>query len=35
MTTSYDRRLVALEQRHYQRALPTLRIFHTIIKPGA
>jgi hypothetical protein len=31
--TSYDRRLTALEQRHYRIALPTLRIYHTIISP--
>jgi hypothetical protein len=27
-------RLVALEQRHYRAAVPSLRIFHTIISPG-
>ena len=34
MTNSYDRRLVALEQRHNRAPLPRVRIIHTIISPG-
>jgi len=34
MTTSYDRRLVALEQRHIPAPPPQMRIIHTIISPN-
>ena len=33
MTTSYDRRLTALEQRHNRAAPPQIRIIRTIICP--
>jgi len=34
MTTSYERRLAALEQRHNPTPLPQIRIIHTIISPN-
>jgi hypothetical protein len=34
MTTSYDRRLVALEQKRYRAAPQRVRVIHTIISPG-
>ena len=34
MTTSYDRRVCALEQRHYRAPSPPTRIIRTIISPG-
>ena len=33
MTTSYDRRLAALEQRHDPAPLPQMRVIHMIISP--
>lgn len=33
MTTSYDRRIIALEQLHTRAALPPVRVYHSIISP--
>ena len=33
MTTNYDRRLAALEQRHNPATPPQVRVIHTIISP--